>query len=222
MGVFVQANLPANIAGPTNAPSAAYTSPNTAGNTLVVGISWDSIAGTTVTSMTGNGNIYVQRGPVVTIGTRQMALFTVANCAAGANTVIANMAANVSNVGFSFSEYSGLGAFDIVAHSASVATILVPGQVNFTPSAPGETVVVHGWCGTFFTTADTNYISRAVGSGRGVEDRLVAPAGAQSAQFGVDIICCCCEPAVPYILFAVAFAQAPPAAARDALFFNQT
>jgi hypothetical protein len=188
----------------------------------------EGLVATDVASVAGNGNAYVRRGATLTNGTRQMSCWTVESCAAGANTVTFTMLANVTNIVVALSEYSGLGTFDIVSSVATANSAGLASTNPFTPAGAGETVIVHG--GMALTTvlaAGASYVSRTIvntgGGGTIIEDRLAAPAGAQTATLVYQTVACgCCLVLENYMIFAIVYRQPSAAPGQNAPFFDQT
>ena len=116
---FVQAKQ--NSASLTSV-DAVFTSDNTAGCLIVVGVEANSTSSTTTVSDT-KGNSYASaQGPQTYTGANQYTqIFYAFNCASGPNTVTAsNSSATYMNI--VAAEYSGFGASDPIDGSGAAAT----------------------------------------------------------------------------------------------------
>lgn len=170
--------------------SAAYTSPNTAGNLLLAVVSFSITGGVCPPPTDTAGNTYVQIGVSKKSAggatNNWTALFYVANAAAGANTVTfnPNVASGLCSLGIA--EYSG-GPFvldqqagnALLNGSFTVGSIVPPGTAEliigsgFVDSFSATTAVGAGFTSRLGFTTSSNLVW--------LEDKLSGVSGSQSA-----------------------------------------
>jgi hypothetical protein len=163
----------------------------TAGNLLVLIVACKSTALTVSTITDTAGNTFTSCGAnSVSTANFRTEVFYVPNARANAsNTVTVTMSGTVTDLNLAILQYSGAATtspFDVAVTSTGSGTALTSG--SFTPSTTNEVGVAFGIQTNAVTgdTAGTNYTLRDSGLGTatcflGGEDRLLLPAGAQTA-----------------------------------------
>lgn len=175
---FIQGNNAA-----TNA--AAYTSPNTLGNLLVLTCRLTVyVSLTSITDTAGNVWTIVSNQA---IGTAHSVFAYAKNCKAGANTVTVNSVFAFSEL--VIAEYSGVDAinpFDQFAYATGSSTTPASGN---TPSTTSANELVLGWCQNETANGRTitqgaGYQLDQTGNGNvGLESKIVSSTGVQAADF---------------------------------------
>ncbi len=179
--------------------SKAFTSNNTAGNTIVVSYAWETdVPGTPVCSDT-RGNSYAN-AVVNQAGGRGMGVCYASNIASGANTVTVDFGASFYYRRLAIHEYSGLATSSVVDVKAA-ESVNMDGQatdeISSTPANPGyEGDLVFGTtfgesASPITMAAGTGYTGRVALSNDGflTEDLVqntAAPIAATFTQTGTD------------------------------------
>jgi len=179
-------------AGTTASSSLAFSSANTAGNLIVVGIRGGR-PGQVFTVTDTRGNAYRQAISISRTTDHTLALFYAQNVAGGANSVIVSESIAGQTLRFSIMEYSGVAATNALDATAALeGANASPSTGNATTSANGELLLA------FVSTSDPRVFTQ--GSGytlRGfvpaepstklvAEDRIQLSAGTASATATIN------------------------------------
>lgn len=143
----------------------AFSSNNTAGNLIVVAVTWDSATNSTFSCSDSRGNTYaspiIQNDP----GNNQaIGVCWAANIAAGANTVTATWPGNPSFRGMSISEYSGVSttdAFDVSAKNDSTGNTAANNITSTSAITTVDGALIYG--ATMNTDAGVNTVTAGTG-----------------------------------------------------------
>jgi hypothetical protein len=172
----------------------AFTSANTAGDLIVVAVSWGTSPAPTVSDTAGN--TYVSATAAYSAaGNQSLAIFYAANVHAGSNTVTANFAGSTPYRRILVSEYSGVAKttpLDVTATNQGTATNAPNNATSgsATTAIAGELLfgAMENWDAKFAFSAGTGFTLRNSVSDVGVietaiEDTLQASAGSAAATF---------------------------------------
>jgi hypothetical protein len=172
----------------------AFTANNTAGNLIVVAVSWGDRTAPSIAATDSRGNTYFVATNDFDTGNRQgFAILYAPNIRAGANTVTVNFGASDAYRRIVISEYSGIAAsspLDVVAKNKAAGTTASNGVTSTaaTTTVNGDLIfgVAMDDSGLFGTiTAGTSFTRRAVVNNidMATEDRVQATAGSVAATF---------------------------------------
>jgi glucose/arabinose dehydrogenase len=163
--------------------SLAFSNANTAGNLIVVYLSWNTTS--TVTLSDTKGNTYAAAAPVTrwNNNTWSSQVFYAKNIAAGANTVRATFATSITAwADMYIHEYSGLDkAAPLDVSAAAVGTTSAMSSGTATSTNASDLIFGAGASTSTVTAAGTGFTTRRSNFGNRTEDKLVSTAGAQSA-----------------------------------------
>jgi galactose oxidase-like protein/Kelch motif protein len=190
---FVQAVGATNDAAGSSI-AATFTTNNTAGNLLVVAVSWGDRTAPSIKATDTLGNTYVVATNDFDPGNRQgLAILYAPNIRAGANAVTVNLGAANGYRRIIVSEYSGIATtspLDVVAKNRAAGTAASNGVTSTaaTTTVSGDLIfgVAVDDSGLFGTiTAGTGFTRRAVVNNMDMatEDRIQATAGSVAATF---------------------------------------
>jgi len=166
--------------------SVPFTAAQTAGDLIVVGLSWGS--GVTISSVTDTkGNTYALAAGPTTFSGAASAIYYAKNivaAAAGANTVTVTFSAATGTPDLRVAEYSGINTtspLDVTAVSTGTSITSDSGSATTTNANDllvGVNAVLSGTAG-----AGTGYTSRQISTfdGNILEDKIVSATGAYSA-----------------------------------------
>ena len=177
---FVQAR--ANEVGSGTTNSLAFTTPNTAGNLIVVYAIWSNAGTATVTD--SRGNAFVSAAPRTTWGTNWSSqVFVAKNIAGGANTVTATFATAINACAVIYiHEYSGLdkaNPVDVTKSATGSASAMSSGAVTTTNAT--DLIFAGGASKGAVTQGGSGYTTRSTAFGNRTEDRNVTTAGSYTA-----------------------------------------
>jgi len=164
----------------------SFNSNVTAGNLLVVAVSYQSTTGTATITDT-QGNTYataVGPTPSATLGFSDAIMYTVAQ-ASGSNTVGVSLSGSFNYRRLVVHEYSGVDTFDVSAGAIGAAGSGAP-TASATTSNANE--LIFGWAvsnnGT--TSAGSGFTLRATAGSESTEDQIVSSAGTQTVVYPND------------------------------------
>ena len=162
----------------------AFSSPNAAGNLIVVYAMWSNTSAATVTDTQGNN--YASAAPVTrwNNNTWSSQVFYAKNVAAGANTVRTTFGTAINSFGIVYiHEYSGIdptNPLDVAAATAGTGSAMNSGSATTTNANDlifGAAASTHS-----VTAAGTGFTTRRSDFGNLTEDRLVTATGAYNAS----------------------------------------
>ena len=190
---FVQANASTNDAAASTIAQ-AFTTANTAGNLIVVAVSWGDNVAPSIRATDTLGNTYAIAINDFDPGNRQgLAILYAPNIRAGANTVTVTLGATGGYRRIMVSEYSGIATtapFDAAARNRAGGTTATNGVTSTaaTTTANGDLIfgVAMDDSGSFGTiTAGTGFTRRTTlnGMDMATEDAIQATAGSVAATF---------------------------------------
>jgi galactose oxidase-like protein/Big-like domain-containing protein len=190
---FVQAAGSTNDA-PATTIAQAFSAANTAGNLIVVGVSWGDNPAPSIRATDTLGNTYSVVTNDFDPGNRQgLAILYAPNIRAGANTVTVTLGVTGGYRRIIVSEYSGIATtspLDVSAHNRATGTTAANGVTSTaaTTTANGDLIfgVVMDDSGSFGTiTAGTGFTVRATlnGMDMATEDAIQGTAGPVAATF---------------------------------------
>jgi len=174
--------------------AAAFTANNTAGNLIVVAVSWGDRTAPSISATDTRGNTYAVATNDFESGNRQgLAILYAPNIRAGANTVTVNLGASNAYRRIIISEYAGIAVsapLDGVAKNRAAGTTASNGVTSTaaTTTANGDLIfgVTMDDSGLFGTiTAGTGFTRRAFVNNMDMatEDRVQPTAGSVAATF---------------------------------------
>ena len=178
---FVQGGAQKITSGTVN--SLPFTSPNSAGNLIVVYAVWSNVGTVAITDT--NGNTYQGAGAVTRWynNTRSSQVFYAANVAAGANTVRATFGTAITSFGLLYiHEYSGIATtapLDGTASAAGTSTAMNSGSATTTNA--DDLIVGAGASKNTVTKAGAGFTTRSTAFGNRTEDRSVTAVGPYNA-----------------------------------------
>jgi glucose/arabinose dehydrogenase len=164
--------------------SLAFSSPNTAGNLVVVYVAWSS--GTSTATLTDTrGNSYAPAAPVMrwNNNTWSSQVFYAKNVTAGSNTVRATFSSAITSFADMYiHEYAGMDRTDpLDASAAAVGTTTAMNSGTATTSNANDLIFGAGASTGNVTAAGTGFTSRRSNFGNRTEDKRVTTAGAYNA-----------------------------------------
>jgi hypothetical protein len=181
---FVQVNA-ATPQTPQSTVTVPYTGAQTAGNTNVVAVGWNS-ATSSITAVTDSaGNIYEVAAPIRRGTGLSQAIYYAKNVrAAPSNAVTVTFAGAVPYADVRIAEYGGLdptNPFDATASNSGTSATASSG--NVTTSSPTELIVGAGMTTDVFTGSSTGFTTRVIThiDGDILNDRVVTSTGSYSA-----------------------------------------
>jgi hypothetical protein len=190
---FVQAGTATSDTAATSI-ARAFTANNTAGNLIIVAVSWGDRTAASINATDTLGNTYfVATNDFDTSNRQGLAILFAPNIRAGANTVTVNFGASNAYRRIVVSEYSGIAAsspLDGVAKNRAIGTTAANAITSTTATTTvngdlifGVAMDDSGFFGTI--TAGTNFTRRAVVNNidMATEDRVQATAGSVAATF---------------------------------------
>ncbi len=175
-------------------PTASFSGNNTAGNTIIVSVSWTYSAKTTISDSQGNKYVALPEFTGGVPGALANQIFYYAtNIKAGANTITIAGPADTDAVGITIAEYSGVAASNTLGITSTIAApglTTTPQSKVFTPSIPGSLILVafadQAYTQTAVTAGPGYTMVRADGlHADGLEAATNLAATAQTASFGV-------------------------------------
>jgi fibronectin type 3 domain-containing protein len=144
-------------------PTAAFSVNNTAGNTIIVSVSWTYSAKTTISDSRGNKYVALPEFTGGVPGALANQIFYYAtNIKAGANTITIAGPADTDAVGITIAEYSGIAATNTLGITSTIAApglTTTPKSNVFTPSTSGSLILA--------AFADQGYTQSAITAGAG-------------------------------------------------------
>ena len=164
--------------------SLAFSSANTAGNLIVVYLTWTNTNSVSVTDT--RGNVYTNVGTRTTWGAssnESSQVFYAKNIAGGANTVRATFATAITSwADMYIHEYSGIDKADPVDVSAvDKGTTAAMNSGSATTTNANDLIFGAGASSSNVNQAGTGFTSRSSSFGNRTEDKNVTSAGAYSA-----------------------------------------
>jgi glucose/arabinose dehydrogenase len=177
---FVQSRANEVTSGSTN--SLAFSSPNTAGNLIVVYVLWGNTGAVSLSD--SRGNSYASAAGRTTWGSNWSAqVFYAKNVAAGANTVTAAFATAINSFGaIHIHEYSGIDKLDPVdvARSATGTSSAMSSGPAATTNATDLLFAAAGSARSV-KKGDSAYTTRSTAFGDRTQDRNVSTVGSYDA-----------------------------------------
>jgi hypothetical protein len=172
----------------------AFSTGNTAGNFIVIAVSWGDQSATGISASDTRGNVYlVATNDFDTINRQGLAIIYASNILSGTNTVTVNFGKNVGYRRIIINEYSGIAAalpLDVTAVSKANGTTAsngVTSTASITTTSGdlifGAVIDDSGLFGTI--TAGTGFTRRASlnNMDMAVEDKVQPAAGSTAATF---------------------------------------
>jgi hypothetical protein len=186
---YVQGNSATNNAAATTIAQ-SFISPNTAGNTIIAVVSWDSSSGaTSAPAVTDSaGNFYtIAAFSADPTHSQDLATYYASGIQAGANTVTASFGSSAGYRAIAIHEYSGLGAFDVtssnVNNSGSAAQNGVTSNAAVTTGPDLIFGAVANDSGQATITSGSGFVQRQSGLLATTEDTFQSSAGSAAATF---------------------------------------
>jgi hypothetical protein len=179
---FMQGNAD-KCAGACSSEAVIFTSNNTAGNLIVVGLAFDDVANFSSISDT-NGNTYVQASPELTYpggGAWKSDIYYAKNIKGGANTVTVNLSTN-GHPEVYIHEYSGLDTaspLDVTASSTDFSAN--PDSGSATTYSANELIFGWGRIQNAGPVPGAGFTTRSTLNGNITEDKVVSVAGSYNA-----------------------------------------
>jgi hypothetical protein len=181
---FVQQNTSESGASQYN--STAFSSPNTAGNLIVLALSW-SESSLSILSVTDTvGNVYTSAiGPVTWNGSYRAQIFYAKNIKGGSNTVTVKLSGTTSSFfQDQLQEYSGadlVSPLDAVSSSSAPAGITAVNSGTSTTQFANEMIFGFGAAGSCIISAGAGFTVRSTLECNVIEDKNVTSAGPYNA-----------------------------------------
>ena len=180
---FVQGRAKQVTSGTVN--SLAFSSANTAGNLIVVYVSWSNPG--TVTLSDTRQNVYSSVAPATawgTLGAWRSQVFYARNIVGGSNTVTATFGTTLTAFGkIDIHEYSGLdrtAPLDVT--TSAVGTITAMNSGSATTANAADLLFGAGSSSSTVNAVGSGFTSRVNANGSRTEDRTVAATGSYSAS----------------------------------------
>ncbi len=167
--------------------SRAYASAQTAGNSNIIAIGWNSNSGT-INSVTDSlGNVYQLAVPIARGSGLSQAIYyanSIAGATAGGNTVTVTFSAAQPYVDLRISEYGGLSPtnpVDLTSSSSGTSNSATSGTV--TTTSANELLFGAGMTTGYFTSATGGFTARIITNPDAdiVQDRIVSATGSYAA-----------------------------------------
>jgi chitodextrinase len=179
---FVQVRAQEITSGRTN--TLAFSSGNTAGNLIVVGVLWSNSGNVTVTD--SQGNAYAAAGPRTAWGSGSNfseQVFYAKNVRGGANAVTATFASSINRFGIVYiHEYAGLDTanpLDVTRTDVGTSSAMAGGSVNTT--AAGDLLFTFAGSSDAVTSTGAGWSTRSTAFDNRTFDRIAGAAGPYSA-----------------------------------------
>lgn len=176
---FVQLKMNATVSS-VSSLAATFNAAETAGNTNIVIVGWDSATSTINSVADASGNTYVLAAPITRGTALTQAIYYAKNVAAATPTVTVTFSAAVTAPDIRLVEYSGVDAVNPFDTSASNIGAVTPGDSGTLNTTYAKGIIVSGGQGqNSYSTAGSGYTLRGVSTnGNIVEDRAVTTTGA--------------------------------------------
>jgi hypothetical protein len=167
--------------------SRAYASAQTAGNTNIIAIGWNSSSGTISSITDSRGNVYQVAAPIARGSGLSQAIYfanNIAGAPAGGNTVTVTFSSAQPYVDLRISEYGGLSPMnpvDVASSSSGTSNSATSGTV--TTSGPNELLFAAGTTIGSFSGATGGFATRIITNPDAdiVQDRIVNATGSYAA-----------------------------------------